>query len=78
MIGKSSLKIENPWGLPGSKVLLFTHATGLTTPTDPPEPCLYRFLSIGFQQHDAVAICFARANEAVTSIQGLRSPLWPM
>lgn len=26
------------------------------------------------QQHDAVAICFARANEAVTSIQGLRSP----
>ena len=41
---------ENQWGLPGSLMLLFTHATVLTTPADPPEPCLKRFLCIGFQR----------------------------
>lgn len=72
------LAIENQWGLPGSLVLVFTHATAQSTPGRPSRTLPITVPLYWLPTARSCRHLLSCANEAKLLIQGLRSPLWPM
>jgi len=69
---------QEPCGSPKFLTSLSTHATLFLDPGRPSENSPFRSLCIGFWHRYTIAICFILSNEAVSRLQGVRSPLWPM
>jgi hypothetical protein len=69
---------RNPSDLPSSWRFSPTHATLFVDPGRPSESSPIRSLCVGFWYRYTIATCFILGNEAVSRLQGLRSPLRPM
>ncbi len=69
---------QEPFGPPKFLPFLSTHATLFVDPGRPSESSPIRSLCLGFWYRYTIATCFILSNEAVSRLQGVRSPLWPM
>ena len=69
---------QEPFGSPKFLVFLSTHATLFLDPGRPSEDSPKRSLCIGFWSRYTIAICIILSNEAVSRLQGVRSPLRSM
>ena len=69
---------QEPFGSPKFLVFLSTHATLFVDPGRPSESSPIRSLCAGFWYRYTIATCIILGNEAVSRLQGVRSPLWPM
>ncbi len=69
---------QEPFGSPKFLALLSTHATLFVDPGRPSESSPIRSLCVGFWYRYTIATCIILSNEAVSRLQGVRSPMWPM
>ena len=69
---------QEPFGSPKFLTSLSTHATLFLDPGRPSGGSPKRPLCVGFWRRYTIAICIILSNEAVSRLQGLRSPLRPL
>jgi len=69
---------QEPFGPPKFLAFLSTHATLFVDPGRPSESSPMRSLCVGFWYRYTIATCFILGNEAVSRLQGVRSPLRPI
>ncbi len=69
---------QEPIRPPKFLAFLSTHATLFVDPDRPSESSPKCPLCVGFWYRYTIATCIILGNEAVSRLQGVRSPLWPM